>query len=119
MEKEQPFAIEESADGERYTLMLSGELDIAAAPILEQRVATLCHSGSAEILLDLGRLAFIDSSGLNAILRLKALCEEHMCTFYLTPGPAPVQRLFDVTRLIDRLPFRKSARDAGSSAPAR
>lgn len=107
----EPFAIAVRADGERHTLALSGELDIAAAPILEERVAALCQAGAIEVVLNLGQLAFIDSSGLNAILRMKALCAEHLCEFYLTPGPAPVQRLFDVTRLIDRLPFRKSARD--------
>jgi len=92
-------------------LVLTGELDVASAPTLEQRVMELCRTDAVEIVLDLGHLSFVDSSGLNAILRLKAVCEERGCEFYLTPGPPPVQRLFDITRLRDRLPFRKASRD--------
>ena len=114
----EPFAITETAEEGRHTLSLSGELDIAAATLLEARVAALCRQHGGEIALDLGRIAFIDSSGLNAILRMKALCEEHLCDFYLTPGPAPVQRLFDITRMIDRLRFRRSARDHDSGTTA-
>ena len=36
--------------------------------------------------------------------------QEHMWEFCLMPGERPVQRLFEVTRLIDRLPFRKPLR---------
>ncbi|HEY4894918.1 MAG TPA: STAS domain-containing protein [Solirubrobacteraceae bacterium] len=114
----EPFAITEIAEEGRRTLSLSGELDIAAAALLEARVAALCRQHGGEIVLDLGRIAFVDSSGLNAILRMKALCEEDLCDFYLTPGPAPVRRPFDITRLIDRLPFRRSARDDDSDATA-
>ena len=60
------------------------------------------------MVLDLSQLEFIDSAGLNAILMVRALCQEDRCDFCLTPGERPVQRVFEVTRLIDRLPFRKS-----------
>jgi anti-sigma B factor antagonist len=108
---DEAFAIQESCEDRRRTLALTGELDVASAPQLEQRVMELCREAAVEIVLDMGRLAFIDSSGLNAILRLKAVCEERGCEFYLTPGPPPVERLFDITRLTDRLPFRKASRD--------
>jgi anti-anti-sigma factor len=105
------FALQESQVEGCFTLCLSGELDVASAASLERRVMKLCHGNALEIALDMGELSFIDSSGLNAILRLKAACEEHGCRFYLTPGPPPVHRLFHITRLRDRLSFRKSSRD--------
>lgn len=106
------LSIESHDDGSTHTLLLRGELDIASAPELEGLVQRLSSQGPGELVLDLGQLDFIDSAGLNAILRVRALCQEQMWEFCLMPGERPVQRLFEVTRLIDRLPFRKPPRGA-------
>jgi anti-anti-sigma factor len=102
------LSIQSHSEGDRHTLLLTGELDIATAPELEARAQELCARSATELVIDLSELEFIDSAGLNAILRVRTLCQEHMCEFCLTPGARPVQRLFELTRLIDRLPFRKS-----------
>lgn len=102
------LSIDCQQEGSRHTLLLGGELDVATAAELETRAQQLCAGPASELVLDLGGLEFIDSAGLNAILRVRALCQEHMCELCLMPGERPVQRLFEVTRLIDRLPFRKS-----------
>ena len=107
------LSIQDQREGERHTLLLTGELDIASGPELEEQAQRLCTRPASELVLDLSRLEFIDSAGLNAILRVRALCHEHTCEFCLTPGARPVQRLFEVTRLVDRLPFRPPRRGAG------
>ena len=104
------LSIDGYREGDRHTLLLTGELDIATAPELEARAEQLCAGHAGELVLDLSQLEFLDSAGLSAILRVRALCQEHLCEFGLTPGAQPVQRLFEITRLIDRLPFRKSRR---------
>jgi anti-anti-sigma factor len=105
-------------DGSRHTLALRGELDITSARELERHVQQLCSQGQGELVLDLGELEFIDSAGLSAILRVRALCQEQMLEFCLMPGERRVQRLFEVTRLIDRLPFRKPRRrERGEGSP--
>jgi len=59
--------------------------------------------------LDVAGLEFVDSTGLRAILNVKAVCEENHCAFQLTPGRDQihdqVRRLLEITGLIDRLPF--------------
>jgi anti-sigma B factor antagonist len=98
----------EGAEG-RYRLSLRGELDLASAQELEQAVARLCAEGASEAVLDVAGLEFVDSTGLRAILNVKALCEQNRCAFYLTPGRDQihdqVRRLLEITGLIDRLPF--------------
>ena len=111
------LSIDGYREGDRHTLLLTGELDIATAPELEARAEQLCAGHAGELVLDLSQLEFLDSAGLSAILRVRALCQEHLCEFGLTPGAQPVQRLFEITRLIDRLPFRKSRR-AEARGPA-
>jgi anti-sigma B factor antagonist len=92
-------------DGRRHTVVLAGELDLATAPELEQMSEQLCANGARELVLDLQGLEFIDSTGLSAILRVSERCEAYRCTLYLTPGPPKVQRLFELTGLLERLPF--------------
>ena len=58
-------------------------------------------------MIDLGGVEFIDSTGLNAILRARELCQEHQCHFYLTPVQPPARRLFELTRVMDKLLSRK------------
>jgi anti-anti-sigma factor len=91
---------------------------MASAEELEGRAQLLCSQNARELVLDLTQLDFIDSAGLNAILRVRALCQEHTCDFGLTPGTRPVQRLFEITRLIDRLPFRKSRHGEMAESPS-
>jgi anti-sigma B factor antagonist len=111
------LSIQERSQGDRHTLLLTGELDMASAPELEQQAERLCAQNASELVLDLTGLKFIDSAGLNAVLRVRTLCQENMCGFALTPGTPPVQRLFEVTRVIDRLPFR-APEPEGQDVPA-
>jgi anti-sigma B factor antagonist len=112
------LSIDGYSEGDRHTLLLTGELDMAGAPELEARAKRLCAGRASELVLDLSQLEFIDSAGLNSILHVRAVCQEHMCGFCLTPGARRVQRVFEVTRLIDRLPFRKSRRGEQQGSPA-
>jgi anti-sigma B factor antagonist len=79
-------------DGDRHTIALSGELDIASAPILEQALADACSAGAREVVLDMSGLEFMDSTGLRAVLRGKARCEDHDCDYRLTPATRPVEQ---------------------------
>ena len=63
------FWMDERSDEDgRVRLGLVGELDIASASALEQRLRALAAQG-APVVLDLGRLQFIDSSGLRELVR--------------------------------------------------
>jgi anti-anti-sigma factor len=59
------FAVD--SDGAR-TFFLRGELDMATAPMMESAIAEAVAQGGP-ITLDLSHLRFMDSSGIQAILR--------------------------------------------------
>jgi anti-anti-sigma factor len=112
------LSIQTHLQQDRHTFVLAGELDLASAPELEGMVAKACADGAREMLLDLRDLRFIDSSGLKAILGARSLCETSHCELYLTPAPEPVQRLFELTGLVDKLRFRDSTQpDPADTAP--
>jgi anti-anti-sigma factor len=95
--------------GGRHVLTLSGELDLLAAPQLEDAVVRLAADGTTGIVLDLSNTTFIDSTGLRAILLARELTDEHGYDFWVVPGPPNVQRLFEVAALLDLLPFSAEA----------
>lgn len=88
-----------------HTLSLSGELDIASVPAVHAAVDRLSPDRTQAIRIDLSRLKFIDSTGLATIVLVSKICEQHEYGFSLVPGSPTVQRLFELTGLIDVLPF--------------
>jgi anti-anti-sigma factor len=111
--------LRDEAEDARHTLALVGEMDFLTAPTLEARVVQLCAAGAGEIVLDLTGLSFIDSRGLMAILLSKKRCESRGCSFSMTRGQDPVQRLFELTGFIDKLPFRDAAPPGPASRRSR
>jgi anti-sigma B factor antagonist len=93
----------------RHRAALSGELDLASSQTLVDTVTGLCDEGAKAIVLDIGALDFVDSTGLRAILTAQGVCERGGCALRLEPGPeeirSQVRRLLEVTGLVQRLPF--------------
>lgn len=62
-----PFAIEVQQEGSRTYLTLSGELDLATVGQLEEAIASRLTAGE-DVVVDLRALAFMDSSGVRALV---------------------------------------------------
>jgi len=99
------FALQDIAERAGHTLILSGELDISAAGVLEGAVVELCLVGTASIRLDLSRLTFLDSTGLRAIVGASERCSAARVELEIARGPDHIHSLFALTGLLDRLPF--------------
>jgi anti-sigma B factor antagonist len=79
---------------------------MSSAPLLEATVRRSCTDASEAIVLDLSGLTFMDSTGLRVLMVAKELCAKHGCELQLVPGPAQVQRLFEITGVLEQLSFR-------------
>ena len=105
-------------EGVRHTIVLSGELDVASAQMLEAELEAAVAGGIEELVLDLSGIEFMDSTGLRAILHGKALCEEHRCGYSMTPAQRQVERVLKMTgvrRHARRVgPRRRAGRDAAT-----
>ena len=97
--------IRETVEDGCHTLAMVGELDIASSPILHAAVTRAMDNGGRALRLDLRELRFIDSTGLHAILTARELCRADGRELLLIPGPPSVQRLFELTNLLEALPF--------------
>jgi anti-sigma B factor antagonist len=99
--------VRDAVAGRQHTIRTVGELDLATAPELEA-VLNRLDSPNA-ITLDLSGLTFMDCCGLRSILSLGKTCEQRAYDFRVIPGQPQVQRLFELTELLDVLPFQAAA----------
>lgn len=107
------LTIEVMSAPEAHTIVLSGEVDLLGTPQIEAALKD-AHDADAElIVIDLRNLTFIDSSGLHALATGHQLSRARGQELRIIPGPANVQRLFELTGMNEVLPFcdAKLARD--------
>ena len=98
--------LEERREADRVSVVLVGALDIDSAHRVQQAIGRLFAAGRIEKLtLDLSRLAFIDSTGLAAVVYASKLCERCGCELTVIRGPDTVQQVFALTGLLEQLPF--------------
>jgi anti-anti-sigma factor len=82
---------------------LEGELDIAAVPVAEAALRRVEEDQPPLLLMDMRGLGFIDSSGLRLVLAADRRARDDGRRFAIIPGPEPVQRVFRVTGVEQRL----------------
>jgi len=91
------------SSGPRTTLWLCGELDLASAPQLDAVVAERCATAE-EVILELGELSFMDSTGLRSVLQGMELCAAQDCELRLGSVSPQVARLLEVAGVEGRIP---------------
>jgi len=97
-------------------LEVGGEVDVYTAPRLRERLVELIDNGVRQVIVDLGGVDFLDSTGLGvlvgALKRLRAVGG----TFALVCGKEPLLKIFRITALDQVFPIYPSV-DAAVSAP--
>lgn len=103
------FDIRTGHDADTFVVALYGELDVTG----EDRLQTACHralrAGRPEIVIDLGALSYIDSTGLKALLALRRRALAHHVRLLVFPGPPQVQRAFELCGLMRTFTFADDA----------
>ena len=84
-------------------ISVSGELDLASSPALEEELQRVAKSGATTIVVDLAELEFMDSTGLSVLVRAHQRAEENGRRLGLVNGSQQVQRLLTLTGVADRL----------------
>jgi anti-anti-sigma factor len=108
------LSFQTTLSGDVAVVALSGELDVAGSALLEHELERLRsdHDPRA-IVLDLSGLDFMDSTGLRLVVLADSRARDDARRFALVRGKPDVQRVFEITRMTDRLHFLDSAADAG------
>jgi anti-anti-sigma factor len=78
---------------------LEEKLDTHIAPTLKSELVLVSGNGEKNIILDLSKCRYCDSSGLSAILVANRLCKNASGTFVLTGLNDAVERLITISQL--------------------
>jgi anti-sigma B factor antagonist len=95
----QPFSVTVSTDGDRSTVALRGELDLSGVDRARQAIEQ-AEAGEAQLLvLDLSELDFIDSTGLEVMLRAARRAQEEGRRLIVQRPSRYVRRLLAMTAI--------------------
>ena len=104
----EPFSVtSEERDTAAY-LRVSGEIDMATVPVLDERLLAAQSNGYAGIVVDLEQVTFMDATGLRSLLRAAGRARRDNKTFSAVKTPAIVDRMLKITgtaHLLDADPF--------------
>jgi len=88
-----------------HVIELAGDLDLAGVQRLEEALADVESGRPATLVIDLRGVGFMDSSGLRSVIMAAQRAEEDARRFALVPGKKQVMRVFEITRMEERLEF--------------
>lgn len=78
---------------------LEGEVDVYTAPQLKQATITLLEGGARELVVDLTRVEYLDSTALGVLIGgLKRMREQEGNLVLVCPSPR-IRRVFEITGL--------------------
>ena len=97
-----------------YSLVkvLNDRLDTNNAPDLKSELVVVNADGEKNIVLDVSKCNYCDSSGLSAILVANRLCEDALGTFILTGLQPDVEQIIRISMLHTVLIITKTVEEA-------
>ena len=97
------LAIAVTEAGEARLLKLTGEFDLAGVALFERRLHAERGAVTRTAILDLRDLAFIDSSGLRALIQADLRLRDEGARLILVKGAGQVEDVLALTGLAERL----------------
>lgn len=101
---------------EHTVLEVGGEVDVYTAPRLRERLVELVDAGARNVVVDLGRVEFLDSTGLGVLVGALKRLRATNGTFGLVCAKEPLLKIFRITALDQVFPIYPSV-EAATSTP--
>jgi len=103
-------------DARTAVLTVRGELDMETAGRLDERLAAQLRQGRSRLVLDLSGLGFMDSSGLNVLIRAFQRARDEGGDLYLAAPTPAVRRILEITGLTTTTPPHTGVPEALAAA---
>ncbi|MFC7885679.1 STAS domain-containing protein [Streptomyces sp. NPDC057376] len=114
-----PLSVEVTLEREEVALLkVAGYLDVDTATEFQHHLANQLHHGRRHFLLDLSEVPFMDSSGMNIILRVYQEARELPGSVHIIAPTAAVRRVLDLTGVSITVPVSENVDEALSRVDA-
>ena len=111
----------EELEGQTYVIALGGEVDLYTAPEFKERMVELIESGKKQIVVDLSKATFIDSTTLGVLVGGVKRLRPTGGSLSLVCTDQNITKIFEITGLDRVFPIYKSRDEAlqnsGSAQP--
>lgn len=97
---------------------VSGEVDVYSAPALKQSLTEVLRSGVRTVVVDLSAVAFLDSTGLGALVEARAATTDAGGSLPLVCSQERILKLFTITGLDGVFSIHPTVDDAVQSLTA-
>ena len=114
---DQTFHITEDTSRAVPVVSAAGEIDVATAPPLRDRLQALTASGRSTIVVDLLDVSFLDSTALGVLVGALKRCRESGGDLPLVITEPRILKVFEITGLTDVFPIHPTIDDAVGSVP--
>ncbi|MFC9589341.1 STAS domain-containing protein [Streptomyces sp. NPDC056944] len=106
----------EIRDARTAVLSVGGELDMETAGRLDDRLTEQLGQGRHHLVLDLSALGFMDSSGLNVLIRSLNRARQTGGNMYLAAPTSAVRRILEITGVTTTIPPHAGVAEALAAA---
>ena len=106
-----------SRRGTTTSMELVGECDVAARAGIQDAIPRVLTPDTECVVLDLGRVSFIDASGVGIVLALARRARAQHVRLVICPGPPAVQRVFAMCQVTGALPFLPASPQLRAARP--
>jgi anti-sigma B factor antagonist len=93
------LSLTESTIESQLVVAVHGDVDVHSAPHLRDRLIAAIDAGSTAVVVDLTDVAFIDSTGLGALVAARNHAEERQASLRLVCSSERLLKLFRITGL--------------------
>jgi anti-sigma B factor antagonist len=99
-------------EGTRTVITVNGEIDVYTAPSLRERLNELVASGHYDLVVDMGGVEFLDSTGLGVLVGGLKRVRSHEGTLRLVCSQEKILKVFRITGLTKVFPIHASLEEA-------
>jgi anti-sigma B factor antagonist len=99
---EEDFGIVEQRGDGSVTLSVTGEIDVATAPALRERIDGVIEAGVV-LVVDLLGVSFLDSTALGVLIAAHKRCEESGTVLRIVVSEPRLVKIFEITGLTELL----------------
>jgi anti-sigma B factor antagonist len=98
---DQSFDVVEKDEGGFIQIDVRGEVDVATAPVLREKLNEAIDRGSSPIVLDLSTVTFIDSTALGVLIGAQERCQGRASELRIVASEPRIIKIFEITGLTD------------------
>jgi anti-sigma B factor antagonist len=99
-------------DGNACQVLVDGEVDVYTAPLLKEQLVTLIDGGCTNVVVDLEKVGFIDSSGLGVLVGALRRARERDGVVRIVCTRENILKIFRITGLDMVFPIFSDASEA-------